>query len=98
VQHHRHFGLADDPFRNEPQQGTYLDTREHADALIRIERGTRQAKGFTLLLGETGSEKTMLVRKLFDMLEEEVFEASMLIVLSEAADANWTLRVAMPNS
>ncbi len=92
MQHHRHFGLADDPFRNEPQPSAYLETREHRDALLRVERGARQAKGFTLLLGESGSGKTMLVRQLFDKLEEEVFEASMLVVLSEAADAGWTLR------
>ena len=92
MEHFRHFGLADDPFRNEPQPGAYLQTREHGDALLRLERGARQAKGFSLLIGASGSGKTMVVRQLFDKLEEEVFEASMLVVLSETADADWTLR------
>jgi general secretion pathway protein A len=38
-----------------------------------------------------GSGKTMLVRRLLDNLEEEVFEASMLVVLSGGADAGWIL-------
>ena len=92
MEHLRHFGLADDPFRNEPQSGVYLQTREHGEALLRLDRGVRQSKGFTLLLGEAGSGKTTIVRQLFDKLEEEVFEASMIVVLSETADADWTLR------
>jgi len=92
LEHLRHFGLTDDPFRNEPQPGAYLQTQAHGDALLRIERGARQAKGFTLLLGASGAGKTMILRQLYDKLEEEVFEASMLVVLSPTADADWTLR------
>jgi len=44
-----------------------------------------------VLTGEVGSGKTMLVRRLLENLEEEVFEASMLVVLSGGADACWML-------
>ena len=92
MKHLRHFGLANDPFRNEPLPDAYLQTAEHGEALLRIERGARQAKGFTLLLGASGSGKTMILRQLYDKLEEEVFEASMLVVLSPTTNADWTLR------
>jgi type II secretory pathway predicted ATPase ExeA len=44
-----------------------------------------------VLTGDAGSGKTMLVRRLLENLEEEVFEASMLVVLSGGADAGWML-------
>jgi type II secretory pathway predicted ATPase ExeA len=91
VEHFQHFGLAEDPFRNEPRLEHYFETHANRDALRRLERGLRQAKGLLVLAGEIGSGKTMVVRRLLETLEEEVFEASMLVVLPGAADAGWTL-------
>jgi general secretion pathway protein A len=91
VEHLQHFGLAEDPFRNEPRLEHYFETHANRDAMRRLERGLRQAKGLLVLAGEIGSGKTMVVRRLLETLEEEVFEASMLVVLPGAADAGWTL-------
>jgi type II secretory pathway predicted ATPase ExeA len=91
VEHFQHFGLAEDPFRNEPRLDHYFETHANRDALRRLERGLRQAKGLLVLAGEIGSGKTMVVRRLLEALEEEVFEASMLVVLPGAADAGWML-------
>ncbi len=91
MEHFQHFGLAEDPFRNEPRLDHYFETHANRDAMRRLERGLRQAKGLLVLAGEIGSGKTMVVRRLLEALEEEVFEASMLVVLPGAADAGWTL-------
>jgi type II secretory pathway predicted ATPase ExeA len=91
VEHFQHFGLAEDPFRNEPRLELFFETHANRDALRRLERGLRQAKGLLVLAGEIGSGKTMVVRRLLEGLEEEVFEASMLVVLHGATDAGWML-------
>jgi type II secretory pathway predicted ATPase ExeA len=91
VEHFQHFGLAEDPFRNEPRLELFFETHANRDALRRLERGLRQAKGLLVLAGEIGSGKTMVVRRLLEGLEEEVFEASMLVVVHGAADAGWLL-------
>jgi type II secretory pathway predicted ATPase ExeA len=91
VEHFQHFGLAEDPFRNEPRLDHYFETHANRDAIRRLERGLRQAKGLLVLAGEIGSGKTMVVRRLLETLEEEVFEASMLVIMPGAADAGWTL-------
>jgi type II secretory pathway predicted ATPase ExeA len=91
VEHLHHFGLSEDPFRNEPRLRDFFETPSSREVLARIERGLRQARGLVVLTGEPGSGKTMLVRRLLDTLEEEVFEASMLVVLSSGADAGWIL-------
>ena len=92
MEHLRHFGLDQDPFRNEPLLGLFQELDEHRDALRRLERGVRQAKGLSLLVGEIGAGKTMIVRRLFESLEEEVFEAGMLVVINDAAEPSWLLR------
>ena len=91
MEHLQHFGLAEDPFRNEPRLESFFETHANRDALRRLERGLRQAKGLLVLVGDVGAGKTMVVRRLLESLEEEVFDASMLVVLHGAADAGWML-------
>jgi type II secretory pathway predicted ATPase ExeA len=92
VEHLHHFELSGDPFRNEPLLKSYFDSQPHQGALQRLERAVRQGKGLCVLTGETGSGKTMVVRRLLECLEEEIFEASMMVVLDGAADASWMLK------
>jgi len=91
VKHLQHFGLAEDPFRNEPRLRDFFETPSGGETLARLERGLRQAKGLLVLTGQVGCGKTMVVRRLLDNLEDELFEASMLVVLNGAADAGWML-------
>jgi len=92
VEHLHHFDLSGDPFRNEPLLKTYFEAQPHERALQRLVRAVRQGKGLCVLTGETGSGKTMVVRRLLESLEEEIFEASMMVVLEGAADADWMLK------
>lgn len=91
MEHLHHFGLSDDPFRNEPRLELFFESQQHQDALRRIERGVRQHKCLGLLIGDPGSGKTMVVRQLHESLEEEIFESLMMVVLKEDADATWML-------
>ncbi len=91
MEHFRHFGLSQDPFRNEPQLRDFIETGSNGRVLKRLERGVRQSKGLAVLVGDVGSGKTMVVRRLLDSLEEEIFEASMLVMLSGAGDSSWML-------
>ncbi|MFO0687615.1 MAG: AAA family ATPase [Myxococcota bacterium] len=87
MEHLHHFGLSQDPFSNESDLRLYVDTPSHRDAQRRVERGLRQHKGLTLLTGEGGMGKTLLARRMLDGLEEEIFEATLLVMLPGAADA-----------
>ena len=75
MEHLRHFELSDDPFRNEPLVRVLFEAGPQEDALRRLERSVRQARGLTVLIGASGAGKTMTVRRLLDRLEEDVFEA-----------------------
>jgi type II secretory pathway predicted ATPase ExeA len=91
VDHLHHFGLAEDPFRNDHHEKFAVETPSQTDALRRLDRGVRQARGLMALIGGVGAGKTMVARKLYEELEDEVFEASMMIVLRGSADADWLL-------
>lgn len=91
MEHLHHFKLGEDPFRNEPALKFFFESRQQQESLRRLDRAVRQAKGLCVLLGNVGAGKTMVVRQLLDNLEEEVFEASMMVVLNDAADAAWML-------
>ncbi|MBY0401383.1 AAA family ATPase [Myxococcota bacterium] len=87
MEHLHHFGLTQDPFSNESDLRLYVDGPSHRDAQRRVERGLRQHKGLTVLAGEGGMGKTLLARRMLDGLEEEIFEATLLVMLPGAADA-----------
>ena len=91
MEHLRHFGLAQDPFQNDPLARLYFASREHADAERRLLRGVRQGKSLAVLLGEHGSGKSTIARHLLDSLEEEKFEASMMVILQGETGPNWFL-------
>lgn len=92
MEHLHHFGLTQDPFSNEPDLRFFFESGPHLDAQRRVERGLRQHKGLTLLTGEGGMGKTLLARRILDSLEEEVFEATLLVMLPGAADATGILQ------
>ncbi len=92
MEHLQHFGLTQDPFSNEPDLRFFFESGSHLDAQRRVERGLRQHKGLTLLTGDGGMGKTLLARRVLDALEEEVFEAALLVMLPGAADAKSILQ------
>jgi general secretion pathway protein A len=91
VEHLHHFDLSQDPFQNEPDLRFYVDSAFHRDAQLRMERGLRQSKGLCVLTGEGGTGKTLLARRILDSLEEEMFDANLMVMLAGAADAESVL-------
>ena len=91
MEHLHHFELSQDPFQNEPDLRFYVDSAFHRDAQLRMERGLRQSKGLCVLTGEGGTGKTLLARRILDNLEEEMFDANLMVMLAGAADATSVL-------
>ncbi len=92
MEHLHHFDLAQDPFQNEPDLRFLCASETHRSAQLRVDRALRQNKGFVVLAGEGGTGKSLLARCLFEELEEEMFEASLLIMMQGTADAVSVLR------
>ncbi len=91
MEHLHHFGLAEDPFRSDAADKFDVALPSQQDALARLDRGVRQGRGLIVLLGGVGAGKTRVARRLYDGLEEEQFEAAMMVVLRREVGAEWLL-------
>jgi len=91
MKHLQQLGLSEDPFRNDHLEKFNLDSDSQSDALRRLDRAVRQNRGLAVLIGPVGSGKTQVARRLYEELEEEIFEAGMMVVLRDAVDADWLL-------
>lgn len=91
MDHLREFGLSRDPFSNDAAEAFYYESPVHRAAERRLMRGITQRKGLCLLVGETGAGKSVLARRVLENLEEEVYEAGLLMILQSDVDAVWLL-------
>lgn len=71
-----YFGLNERPFDLTPNPRYLLLTPTHREALSNLEYGICARKGITVLLGEAGTGKTTLVRKVLAARLREGLEAS----------------------
>ncbi|MCP4649717.1 MAG: AAA family ATPase [PVC group bacterium] len=62
-------GLDKEPFSSSPDPGFFYESQEHHAALVRLMIGIRLKRGLSVLLGDVGTGKTTLSRKLFRLLK-----------------------------
>jgi MSHA biogenesis protein MshM len=81
LEHFERFGLARDPFRNEPQLEFWFGASPHVAAGRRLRRCIEQGKELCVLLGPIGSGTTTVARALFEQLDPERFELALWVPL-----------------
>jgi len=70
MSYYRLLGLNREPFSTTPDPDFFYDSKEHHAALMRLMIEIRLKRGLSLILGDVGTGKTTLSRKLFQMLKE----------------------------
>jgi type II secretory pathway predicted ATPase ExeA len=65
------FYLKESPFGETPDTRFYFASRPHEEVLRHLFWAIDSHKGFTLVVGDAGSGKTMISRLLYDRLKEE---------------------------
>ncbi len=63
-------GLEKEPFSTSPDPDFFYQSQEHQAALTRLMIEIRLRRGLSVILGDVGTGKTTLSRKLFQMLRE----------------------------
>ena len=63
-------GLEREPFSTSPDPDFFYESREHRAALMRLMIEVRLRRGLSWIIGDVGTGKTTLSRKLFQMLKE----------------------------
>ncbi|WP_339617578.1 AAA family ATPase [uncultured Gilvimarinus sp.] len=71
----QHFGLREQPFSLTPDTEFYFNHKSHREVLGTILLALRHAEGFVKVVGEVGTGKTLLSRKLLDALDAQYLTA-----------------------
>lgn len=91
MEHLKHFGLAREPFVNDPVLDFYFTSPAHDRAEKRILRALTQGKGLCTVVGGVGVGKTTLSRHILDTLDDEAFESCILVAMPIAVREGWLL-------
>ena len=70
MSYYRLLGIEKEPFSTSPDPEFFYESPEHRSALIRLMIEIRLKRGLSLILGDVGTGKTTLSRKVFQMLKE----------------------------
>ncbi len=86
------YRLQTEPFSNAPNERFYYNSAQHAKALTRIMYIAETMKGLAVVVGDIGTGKTTLARKVLDSLPDEAYESALLIILHSEISPEWLLR------
>lgn len=86
------YRLQTEPFSNAPNERFYYNSAQHARALTRIMYIAETMKGLAVVVGDIGTGKTTLARKVLDSLPDEAYESALLIILHSEISPEWLLR------
>jgi general secretion pathway protein A len=70
MSYYKVLGLEREPFSTSPDPDFFYESEEHRSALTRLVIEIRLKRGLSLILGEVGTGKTTLSRKLFQTLNQ----------------------------
>jgi type II secretory pathway predicted ATPase ExeA len=90
--HLAYYGLSDEPFSIVPLTNFYYHNEQHDQAMLRLRRAIDGMLGLAVLVGDIGTGKTLLARRLFESLPEDEYEVSMLVVLHADVTSEWFIK------
>ncbi len=87
-----YYKLKEHPFSNTVDNKFYYNSTEHSHALIKLRYAIDTKKGLAVVIGETGSGKTTLARRLLEDLDENLYEAALLVIIHSSVSSEWLLK------
>jgi type II secretory pathway predicted ATPase ExeA len=92
MDHLGYYGLSQEPFSIVPLTSFYYHNDQHDQAFMRLFRSVEGMRGLAVLVGDVGTGKTLLARRLLESLPEEEYEAALLVVLHADVTGDWLVR------
>ena len=87
-----YYGLKEHPFTNVVDNKFYYGSPQYRDALTRLKYAIDTKKGLAVVVGEIGAGKTTLARKLLEELDENRYEATLLVIIHSSVSSEWLLK------
>jgi general secretion pathway protein A len=87
-----YYGLKEQPFTNSIDNRFYYNSAQHSEALVRLKYAVGTMKGLAVLLGDIGTGKTTLARRMLDELDEAEYESALLVIIHSSVTPEWLLK------
>ncbi len=86
------FGLKEHPFSNVVDNKFYYNSPLHSDALVKLKYAVDTRKGLAVVVGPIGAGKTTLARRFLEELDENEYEAALLVVVHSSVSSEWLFK------
>lgn len=86
------YELREHPFSNVVDNRFYYNSPHHANALIKLKHSVDSRRGLAVVIGDIGSGKTTLARRLLEELDETTYEAALLVIIHSSVSSGWLLK------
>jgi len=86
------YNLKEHPFKFTTDEKFYYSAPQHTKALLKLTHAVETEKGLALLIGDIGTGKTTLSRKLLDQLIANGIEATLLVIIHSEITSLWFLK------
>lgn len=87
-----YYGLKEHPFSNVVDSRFYYNSPQHSNALAKLKYAIDTRKGLAVVIGDIGTGKTTLARRFLEELDEETYEAALLVVVHASVSSEWLFR------
>jgi type II secretory pathway predicted ATPase ExeA len=86
------YGLKEHPFSNVVDNRFYYNSPQHSEALSKLKYAIDSKRGLAVVIGDIGTGKTTLARRLLEELDETQYEATLLVVIHSSVSSDWLLK------
>jgi general secretion pathway protein A len=86
------YKLKEHPFSFTTDEKFYYDSPQHSKSLVKLTHAVETEKGLALLVGDIGTGKTTLSRRLLDQLIDKDVEATLLVIIHSEITSLWFLK------
>lgn len=87
-----YYGLKEHPFSNVVDGRFYYNSHLHSDALVKLRYAVDTKKGLAVVIGGIGQGKTTLARRFLEELDEDNYEAALLVVVHSSVSSEWLFK------
>jgi type II secretory pathway predicted ATPase ExeA len=87
-----YFQLKEHPFSNVVDSRFYYNSPLHADAMLKLKYAVDTRKGLAVVIGGIGTGKTTLARRFLEELDENAYQAALLVVVHSSVSSEWLFK------
>jgi len=87
-----YYKLSEHPFSNVVDSRFYYNSPQQSEAIVKLKYAIDTKKGLAVVIGNIGAGKTTLARRLLEQLDEETYEAALLVIIHSSVSSEWLFR------